>query len=368
MNHQYSPLILDVAGQALTAVDRRRLMHPMTGGLILFARNWKDRQQLTDLCASIKEVRKDILICVDHEGGRVQRFKTDGFTHLPPMRALGHLWMTDEKNKPASGAMKATQVATACGYILGSELRACGVDFSFTPVLDLDHGDSSVVGDRSFHRDARVVVLLVKSLMQGLLQSGVSNCGKHFPGHGFVKADSHIDLPVDDRSLQSILIDCALPYQWLNNSLMSVMPAHVIYSKVDNKPAGFSNQWLQEILRQKFDFQGAIISDDLSMAAARFIDGQQLTYTQAALVAIQAGCDLVLLCNQSLASSQGGGGAIDDVLDGLTQAQQTGQWLGRSSAERRRLSLFPASPALGWDALMASDRYRQAQNLLSLLV
>lgn len=275
--------------------------------------------------------------------------------------------MRDEKNKPASGAMRATQVATACGFILGSELRACGVDFSFTPVLDLDHGDSSVIGDRSFHRDARVVALLAKSLMHGLLQSGVSNCGKHFPGHGFVKADSHIDLPVDDRSLLSILNDCALPYQWLNNSLMSVMPAHVIYSKVDKKPAGFSDKWLQEILRHKLDFQGAIISDDLSMAAARFINGQQLTDTQAALAAIQAGCDLVLLCNQSLATSEGGGRAIDDVLNGLAEAHFPDHWLSHSSSESRCLSLLPSSPALSWDSLMASNRYRQAQKHLSFL-
>ena len=210
-------------------------------------------------------MRKDLLICVDHEGGRVQRFKTDGFTHLPTMRTLGDLWMKD--------AMKATNAATACGYILASELRACGVDFSFTPVLDLDFGESSVIGDRSFHRDPRVAALLAKSLMHGLLQSGMANCGKHFPGHGFVKADSHTDIPLDKRSLKAILADDAAPYNWLSSSLTSVMPAHVIYPKVDSRPAGFSTKWLGDILRGQCGFTGAIFSDDLSMEAARLIDG-----------------------------------------------------------------------------------------------
>ena len=192
---QHAPLIIDIAGLSLSKADRRRLKHPLTGGIILFARNWKDRQQLEKLCAEIKEIREDLLICVDHEGGRVQRFRTDGLTHLPPMRALGEQWMRDQ--------LAATNAATACGYVLGAELRACGVDFSFTPVLDLDWGESGVIGDRAFGRDPRVVSLLAKSLMHGLLQSGMANCGKHFPGHGFVKADSHTDIPVDTRTPQS---------------------------------------------------------------------------------------------------------------------------------------------------------------------
>ncbi|HRL99600.1 MAG TPA: beta-N-acetylhexosaminidase, partial [Acidovorax sp.] len=170
MTAEHAPLILDVAGLELTAADRRRLAHPLTGGIILFARNWENRAQLLELTASIKAVRDDLLICVDHEGGRVQRFRTDGFTHLPPMRALGELWMKD--------ALAATNAATACGYVLGAELRACGVDFSFTPVLDLDWGESGVIGDRALHRDPRVVALLAKSLMHGLLQAGMANCGK----------------------------------------------------------------------------------------------------------------------------------------------------------------------------------------------
>ena len=224
---QHAPLIIDVAGLTLTKQDKKRLKHPLVGGIILFARNWQNREQLKRMCADIKQARKDLLICVDHEGGRVQRFKTDGFTHLPTMRTLGGLWMKD--------ALKATNAATACGYILASELRACGVDFSFTPVLDLDFGESSVIGDRSFHPDPRVAALLAKSLMHGLLQSGMANCGKHFPGHGFVKADSHTDIPLDKRSLKAILADDAAPYSWLSSSLTSVMPAHVIYPKVDSR-------------------------------------------------------------------------------------------------------------------------------------
>ena len=268
---EHAPLIIDVAGKELTEADRRRLAHPLTGGVILFARNWDHRAQLLQLTSGIKAVRDDLLICVDHEGGRVQRFRTDGFTHLPPMRAFGEMWMDDGKGLkavPGSGAMRATNAATAAGYVLGTELRACGVDFSFTPVLDLDWGESGVIGDRAFHRDPRVVALLAKSLMHGLLQAGMANCGKHFPGHGFVKADSHTEVPVDKRSLKAILADDAAPYPWLSTTLTSVMPAHVIYPKVDSRPAGFSQRWLQDILRRQMRFDGAIFSDDLSMEGA----------------------------------------------------------------------------------------------------
>lgn len=348
----HAPLIIDIAGTVLSKVDRQRLQHPLVGGLILFARNWQSREQLADLCASIKRLRADLLICVDHEGGRVQRFKTDGFTHLPPMRVLGDLWMKD--------AMLATNAATACGYVLGAELRACGVDLSFTPVLDLDYGESSVIGDRAFHRDSRVTALLAKSLMHGLLQSGMANCGKHFPGHGFVKADSHTDIPVDNRSLNKIMADDAAPYTWLNSSLASVMPAHVIYPKVDTRPAGFSKPWLEDILRQQCRFSGAVFSDDLSMAAARLIDGKLVSYSEAAITALSAGCDLVLLCNQSLDS----GLAIDSLIDGMVEAQITGRWQPAEASELRRLSLLPTSTPLEWNDLMVHAPYIQALDLL----
>ena len=336
----------------MTKIDRQRLKHPLVGGVILFGRNWESRAQLSALCAEIKKVRRDLLICVDHEGGRVQRFRSDGFTHLPPMRALGELWMTD--------ALAATNAATACGYVLASELRACGVDFSFTPVLDLDFGESGVIGDRAFARDPRMVAMLAKGLMHGLLQAGMANCGKHFPGHGFVKADSHTDIPVDRRSLKAILADDAAPYDWLNTTLTAVMPAHVIYPKVDPRPAGFSDKWLNYILRGQLGFGGAVFSDDLSMAGARLIDGVAVSYTQAAVVALNAGCDMVLLCNQSV----GEGLAVDELLAGLTEAQVKGEWELLESSEQRRLNLLPRQPVPDWDALMVEPAYMHAMGLL----
>src|SRR5450830_7084 len=356
----HAPLILDVAGTELSAADRRRLAHPLTGGVILFSRNWQSRAQLLALTSAIKAVRDDLLICVDHEGGRVQRFRSDGFTHLPPMRALGELWMKDGKGGPGSGALAATNAATAVGYVLGSELRACGVDFSFTPVLDLDWGESGVIGDRAFHRDPRVVALLAKSLMHGLLQAGMANCGKHFPGHGFVKADSHTEIPVDKRSLKAILADDAAPYPWLSSTLTSVMPAHVIYPKVDRRPAGFSSRWLQEILRRQLGFDGAIFSDDLSMAGARLLDGREVSYTEAGVAALNAGCDLVLLCNQSL----GDGRAVDELLEGLAQAQAAGHWQASQDSESRRLALLPETLPQAWDELMLQPAYLNALALL----
>ena len=350
--NQHAPLIIDIAGLKLGKADRRRLKHPLTGGIILFGRNWANRQQLAGLCAEIKSIRSDLLICVDQEGGRVQRFRTDGFTQLPPMRALGELWRKDQ--------LGATNAATACGYVLGAELRACGVDFSFTPVLDLDHGESGVIGDRAFGRDPRIVSLLAKSLMHGLLQAGMRNCGKHFPGHGFVRADSHTDIPIDTRSLKALLADDAAPYEWLNTTLTSVMPAHVIYPKVDARPAGFSEKWLTYILRGQLGFGGAIFSDDLSMTGARVIDGKPVSYTEAAMTALNAGCDLVLLCNQSVA----GGKPVDELLDGMAEALIKGQWEALESSELRRLDLLPTTPAHEWGELMLHPAYMHAMGLI----
>ena len=344
----HAPVVLDIAGTTLSRDDRRRLKHPLTGGLILFARHWVDRRALVELTAAVKRERPDILICVDHEGGRVQRFRSDGFTHLPPMGRLGELWMKDP--------MAATDAATACGYVLGAELRACGVDFSFTPVLDLDHGRSQVIGDRAFHRDPRVATLLAKSLMHGLLQAGMGNCGKHFPGHGYAAADSHVAVPVDKRSLKAILADDARPYEWLSTCLSGVMPAHVVYPKVDHRPAGFSPRWLQDVLRGQLGFTGAIFSDDLSMEGARHLDGASLGYAEAAALALQAGCDLVLLCNQSV----GDGQPVDDLLDGLQAQAAAGHWQPDPDSERRRLALLPQTPPLTWDELMHDPVYQHA--------
>jgi beta-N-acetylhexosaminidase len=344
----HAPVVLDIAGLALTADDRRRIAHPLTGGLILFARNWESRRQLTELTAEVKSLRPDCLVCVDHEGGRVQRFRTDGFTALPAMRSLGELWMKD--------AMGATDAASALGHVLASELRACGVDLSFAPVLDLDHGGSTVIGDRAFHRDARVAALLAKSVAHGMLRAGMAHCGKHFPGHGFVKADSHVALPVDRRSLKALLEDDAAPYAWLSATLTAVMPAHVVYAKVDHRPAGFSERWLKEILRERMGFTGAVFSDDLGMEGARHLDGAALTFTEAAVLALQAGCDMVLLCNQSI----DGGAAVDELLEGLASAAAGGRWSPDPDSEVRRQALLPTAPPLSWDSLMHDPAYQRS--------
>ncbi len=260
--------------------------------------------------------------------------------------------------------MDACNAASACGYVLGAELRACGVDFSFTPVLDLDYGASAVIGDRSFGRDPKLVSALAQSIMHGLLLSGMANCGKHFPGHGFVAADSHTDIPVDARSLDAILLDDAAPYSWLNTVMTSVMPAHVIYPQVDERPAGFSNIWLQTILRGRCGFDGAIFSDDLSMEGARRLDGRVVSYTEAAIAALRAGCDMVLLCNQSMPSSEGGGTAVDALIDGLAKAKSEGSWTALARSEQRRHALLPVGVALGWEALQTHPAYLHAKTLL----
>ncbi len=345
---QHAPVMLDIAGTTLSKAERARLKHPLTGGLILFARNFEHRRQLTELTTQAKKLRGDLLIAVDHEGGRVQRFRTDGFTALPPMRVLGEMWMKDP--------MAATDAASAAGHVLAAELRACGVDLSFTPVLDLDFGASGVIGDRAFHRDARVVSLLAKSLMHGLLRAGMGNCGKHFPGHGFVKADSHVAKPVDKRSLKAILTDDAKPYEWLSTTLAGVMPAHVVYPKVDHRPAGFSDRWLKDILRGQLGFTGAIFSDDLSMEGARHLDGADISFVEAAGLALEAGCDMVLLCNQS----KDGGAAVDGLLDGLAEAAEQGHWHPDLDSEQRRRCLLPEVPPLAWDDLMHDPIYQRA--------
>ncbi|HWP12980.1 MAG TPA: beta-N-acetylhexosaminidase, partial [Ramlibacter sp.] len=206
----------------------------------------------------------------------------------------------------------------------------------------------------------RVTALLAKSLMHGLLRAGMANCGKHFPGHGFVSADSHTDIPVDRRNLKAILAGDAAPYRWLNTSLSSVMPAHVIYPKVDSRPAGFSSRWLNDVLRRQLGFRGAIFSDDLSMAGARRIDGREVSYTEAGIAALNAGCDMVLLCNQSVNDPR----AIDELLDGVAQAQSKGWWQPSRASEQRRQALLPTAPALPWDALMGHPDYIQALDLL----
>ena len=345
----HAPVVLDVAGTTLNKDDHRRLKHPLTGGVVLFARHFEHRLQLTELTAAIKTLRPDVLICVDHEGGRVQRFRTDGFTALPAMRVLGEMWMKD--------AMAATDAASALGHVLAAELRACGVDFSFAPVLDLDHGPSGVIADRAFHRDPRVVALLGKSVAHGLLRAGMAHCGKHFPGHGHAAADSHVAVPVDKRSLKAILADDARPYEWLSATLTAVMTAHVVYPKVDARPATYSERWLKDVLRGRYGFTGAVFTDDLSMEGARWLQGSLLSATEAAALALNAGCDLVLLCNQSL---RDGGAPVDALLDGLAEAAALGRWQPDPGSEQRRLALLPQTAPQTWDELMHDPVYQRA--------
>ncbi len=278
------PVMVSVSGLTLSAQDRKRLQHPLVGGVILFAANFRSRRQVTELCAQISALRSPrLLITVDHEGGRVQRFAR-GFTTIPPMASLGKLW---HKN-PEAACIEATRL----GSVIGSELLSVGVDLSFTPVLDLAYGHSAIIGNRAFDSDPKVVARLARALSHGLLLAGMGNCGKHFPGHGFAEADSHVDLPIDKRSRRTLLTHDAAPYRWLGETLLSVMPAHIIYPKVDSKPAGFSKVWLKDILRGDMQFDGIIFSDDLTMEGAA-VAGDMHARAKAAL---RAGCDMVLVC------------------------------------------------------------------------
>ncbi len=348
LNMKPGPVTLDVVGLELNAQDRRRIQDPLTGGVILFGRNFASRKQLTKLTGDIKKLRPDVLISIDHEGGRVQRAKQDGFTHLPAMRKLGELWSVKNTSKHAAqSAALAMAAATACGYVLGAELRACGVDLSFTPVLDLDFGRSGVIGDRSFSRDPQIVFALAKSLNDGLRMAGMANCGKHFPGHGWAEADSHVAIPVDERSLQDILNDDAKPYEWLDLSLAAVMPAHVIYPQVDSLPAGFSKIWLHSVLRQELGFEGVIFSDDLSMEGASVAG----SVVKGAELALEAGCDAVLICNRP------------DLADQLLKDLRVSK--AKQSESMSRLNrLMPQPPALDWNALQKEAQYQHAKGLL----
>jgi len=292
------PVMVDVGGLELTPDDIERLQHPQVGGVILFARNFAAPLQLIQLTHSIRELRVPALvIAVDHEGGRVQRFR-HGFTPIPAMRELGRLFDRD----PAQGIA----AARGCGFVMGSELQAHGVDFSFAPVLDVDYGESGVIGDRALHADPNVIAVLAEALQAGLNASGMMSVGKHFPGHGYVRADSHHEVPIDDRTLTEITARDLVPFQRLARSGMGgIMPAHVIYPKVDSKPAGFSAVWLQRILREKIGFEGLIFSDDLMMEGASTAGG----VVARANAALNAGCDMALLCNDPRSA--------DSLLEGL---------------------------------------------------
>lgn len=277
--------MLDVAGERLQPEECEKIAHPLVGGLILFARNLTSIEQVKALTADIKKINPNICIAVDQEGGRVQRLKS-GFTDIPPMGTLGTLFDSD----PA----KALTEAKYWGKLMATEVQSVGIHLSFAPVLDVDTGVSDVIGDRAFHQEPQVIVQLAKAFIAGMHEMGMSAVGKHFPGHGSVSADSHIDLPVDHRSFDEIEAKDLIPFQQLAGDLQGIMPAHVIYDQVDDKPAGFSRYWLQTILRERCQFKGTIFSDDLCMAGAK-IAGD---ITARAHAALAAGCDMILVCNE----------------------------------------------------------------------
>lgn len=292
------PLMLDLAGLHVTAEDLEILRHPLVGGVILFSRNFESPTQLAELTNEIHQARHpELLIAVDHEGGRVQRFR-NGFTRLPTAQAIGQLF----SKSTAEGKRAAEQL----GWLMAAELRAAGVDFSFAPVLDLERGVSDVIGDRSFGSEPDIVADAAHSYMIGMHNAGMAAVGKHFPGHGNVKEDSHVAIPVDDREYEDIFFDDIVPFQrMIHYGLDAVMPAHVIYPKVDAQPAGFSEIWINQILRKRLGFQGVVFSDDLNMAAAHVAG----SFLDRAKLALNAGCDMILACNNRA-------GALE-VLEGL---------------------------------------------------
>jgi beta-N-acetylhexosaminidase len=325
--------MVDVAGTSLTAEDRRVLAHPLVGAAILFTRNYSDPAQLESLVSEIRAVRKPpLLVTVDHEGGRVQRFR-HGFTELPPQRAIGRAYDVD----PEAGRRLAWQ----CGWLLAAELRAVGVDLSFAPCVDLDFGVSEVIGDRAYHRDPEVVAALAVACMQGMRTAGMAATAKHFPGHGAVVADSHKSLPVDRRPLAE-LGEELLPYRRLvANGLTSVMVAHVLFPEVDPSPAGFSRRWVQQELRWGLGFTGAVFSDDLSMGGAAFAG----TVPERARRALAAGCDILSVCNDRA--------AVLATLDELA---------GESDPlSQVRLARLHGRPALDRSALERSDRWSECR-------
>ena len=318
------PVMLDLEGEALTKDDIRRLNHPACGGIILFSRNYIDRGQIAELVAQVRaESPKDLLVCVDHEGGRVQRFR-DGFTRLPPAAWFGLLYDAE----PESAKQAAREVA----WLLAAELRSVDIDFSFAPVLDIGFGICDVIGNRAFHRDPRVVAELATASMMGMHDAGMAATGKHFPGHGGVTEDSHLALPVDHREAAEIMQADLIPFTHLINAgLEAVMPAHVIYRGLDMRPAGFSSFWLQTILREQLHFDGVIFSDDLSMAAAQ----EAGSYADRAHAALEAGCDMVLVCNNQFAAEE----VLDAVGDHYSTASERRltEMLGKGRVERAEL-------------------------------
>ena len=327
------PVMVDVQGTSLDDEERELLRHPLVGAVILFSRNYQSPEQVKALIDEIHALRNPrLLVAVDHEGGRVQRFR-NGFAALPAVRLLGEIYDHDKK--------RARHLAEQAGWVMASELRAVGVDFSFAPVLDLDLGRSGVIGNRAFHSQPAAAAELAGAYMMGMRRAGMAATGKHFPGHGYAEADSHLAIPEDDRSLEDILQQDVVPYERLiPDGLAAIMPAHVIYSRVDAKPAGFSPFWLKEILRKRLGFQGVIFSDDLNMEGAS-VAGDYVARAEAALT---AGCDMVLICNNRPAAWQ--------ILRGLHHAADP--------VSQARLARMHGLHPVSWQELHSSPAWQQA--------
>jgi beta-N-acetylhexosaminidase len=332
------PIMLDLKGLELLPEEREMLRHPLTGGVILFTRNYQSPEQIAQLIDAIHGLRQPrLLIGVDHEGGSVQRYRA-GFTQLPACARLGHIHDAEHR--------KALKLAEEIGWLMAVELRAVGVDFSFAPVLDLGKGVSRVINDRAFHCDPKVIVPLARAYMRGMHGAGMQAVGKHFPGHGSVAADSHHEVPVDPRPYPEIQRQDIVPFsELIRSGLPAIMPAHVIYPEVDEHPAGFSRRWLRQILRGELGFQGAIFSDDICMAGAEVAGG----FTDRARAALDAGCDMVLVCNRPEAARQ--------VLVELEPYHDP--------VAQARLIHMRGKQAMGWEALRRDKRWMQVATLVN---
>ena len=319
----FGPVMIDVEGFSLTQLEREKINHPNTGAVILFSRNYSSPEQITNLITDIRDARTgDILIAVDQEGGRVQRFQT-GFTRLPPVSIFE----------------KTPEFAESAGWLMAAELLAIGIDFSFAPVLDIDCGISEIIGDRSFSQDYQLATQLASRYRKGMHSAGMAATGKHFPGHGAVALDSHLTLPVDNRDLQTIREKDIIPFkQLIAEGLEAIMPAHVVYPQIDTLPAGFSSQWIQQILRKELEFDGVIFSDDLSMKGAESIG----SFSQRAEMALQAGCDMVLVCNDPTAA--------EEVLTSIPVSQD--------KTRQQRLKSMRGKPQLSREELMQTKQWQ----------
>ena len=333
---QIAPLMLDLDGIELSAEEKELLQHPLTGGVILFTRNYESIEQLDQLVKGIRQAsNNDVLISVDHEGGRVQRFRSE-FTELP---AIAKLSENDHSEKSSYQH----------GWLMAAEVRSMGIDFSFAPVLDINYGVSEVIGDRAFNQDPQIISHLATEYINGMRDAGMASTGKHFPGHGAVTEDSHHEIPRDTRSREEIWQADIIPFaELIKTGLDAVMPAHVIYTEIDDKPAGFSPYWLQTILRQELNFDGVIFSDDLTMEGASVMGG----YTERAEAAMQAGCDMVLVCNSRL-------GAVE-VIDNAK--------LEQSDQSSKRLSRMVGQSFMNRAALLGTKRWAEAVDEVSALV